>query len=91
MTENTKAKPHTLLINDRSRLSVSGVTEAGNFDEENIVLYAACGEISIKGENLQVELLNTETGEVSVQGRIIAVQYSDKVSKHTSFWSRILK
>ena len=91
MTENVKAKPHTLIIENREALTVSGVTEVGNFDEDIIVLYTSFGEITVKGEKLQVSLLNTETGEVSAQGKINSVQYSDKVSGHTSFWTRISK
>ena len=91
MSEITKNKPHALIINDRSKLTVSGVNEVGNFDEESITLYTDFGEISIKGEGLQVSLLDTGTGEVSAQGRIDSLNYSDKTSKHTSLWSRILK
>ncbi len=91
MAEIIKNKPHALIINDRSKLTVSGVTEVGNFDEESIILYTGVGEISIKGEGLQVSLLNTETGEVSAQGKINSLHYSDKTSKNIGFWSRILK
>lgn len=91
MAEIIKNKPHALILNDRKSLSVSGITEVGNFDDESIVLYSDFGGITVKGEELQVSLLNTETGEVSVQGRINSIQYSDRMTKHISFWARILK
>ncbi len=91
MSENIKNKPHTLILNDRNKLTVSGVTEVGNFDEENICLYTDYGEIRIKGAGLQVSLLDTASGDVSAQGRIDSLNYSERTSKHISLWTRILK
>lgn len=91
MEATTKKLPHTLILESRNKLSLSGVTEIGFFDEENLTVYTSYGEITVTGEGLQVSVLNTVTGEVSAEGRIDSVKYSDKTAKKTGFFSKVFK
>ena len=38
MSSTAMSAPHTLVIEDRKRLSVSGVTDVESFDEETVAL-----------------------------------------------------
>lgn len=91
METTTKKLPHTLILESRNRLTLSGVTEIGSFDEENLTVYTDFGEICVSGDSLQVSVLNTVTGEVSAEGRIDSVKYSDKTAKKSGFLSKVFK
>ena len=86
MDEKAVKLPHTLYVEERKKLMLSGITDIGNFDDENINVYCACGEISIKGENLKVIELDVETGQFSAEGKIISLKYSDKCAKKADYW-----
>ncbi|MBE6791564.1 MAG: hypothetical protein IKB08_09765 [Clostridia bacterium] len=91
MEEKIKKLPHTLIIESRSRLSLSGVTEIGSYDEESLTVYTDFGEITVTGEGLKVTVMNTETGMVSADGKINSVKFSDRTSKRMSLMSRLMK
>ena len=45
MSSTAMSAPHTLVIEDRKRLSVSGVTDVESFDEETVALATELGEL----------------------------------------------
>ena len=71
-------KPHNLILENRKKLSLSGVTDVDSFDEKTVILYTQMGELTIQGKNLHVNGLDVETGEMSVEGDIWALTYGDK-------------
>ncbi len=91
MDDKIYKKPHSLTVEDRKKLTVSGVTDVGAFDEDSITVYTDYGEIVIKGERLQVSVINTETGGLTAEGKINSVVYSDRKAGKQGFFSRVLK
>ncbi len=91
MDEAKKTMPHSLIIEERKKLILSGISDVGNFDEENITVYCAHGEITVKGENLQVNVLDVNTGQFEADGKIISIQYSDRKVKNQSFFAKVFK
>lgn len=91
MEENKRALPHSLILEERNKLSLSGITDVGNFDEESIIVYCAQGEITIKGEKLQINVLDVNTGLFEAEGKINSLQYSDRKLKNPGFFSRVFK
>lgn len=83
--------PHSLIIDGRKNISVTGVTEADNFNDEEIILYTSYGQITIKGEDLQISVLSTESGDVTASGKVNSVTYSDRTEKHQSFLSKVFR
>ena len=78
MTETSgSAMPHTLYIDDRARLTLTGVTDVGSFNETSVNVTTPLGELTVTGENLQVTKLSLETGEVVVEGKIGAAAYTE--------------
>ena len=72
---NTEAIKHRLSLMDRRQLELSGVKDVVSFDESNVVLQTVCGMLSVEGEELHVQVLNTESGVVSLEGTVNAVTY----------------
>jgi sporulation protein YabP len=79
MTEDrhTSCK-HRVIIDERSTATVDGVTEVISFDEESIVCETDMGVLVLKGKNMHVERLNLEQAQLSVQGEIESLEYSDE-------------
>ncbi len=91
MEEKKPKLPHSLIIEDRRNLVISGVTEVDNFNDEEITLFTSYGQVTVKGEGLQVSVLNTDSGDVTASGKINSVSYSEKYEKHPGFLGRLFR
>ena len=80
-TRKNEAMPHERLLKGRKNLSVSGVKEVISVDESSVILNTVCGELEIEGDSLHVSALDTARGNVTVDGNISSVVYSDKPQK----------
>ena len=69
--------PHSITIQDRERLSVTGVEDIENFDERETVLYTALGKLLIRGQDMKMERLSVDDGALVIHGQIDAVEYSE--------------
>ena len=77
MADNQMALPHKLTLNDRRKLSMTGVTEVVNFDETTVVLRTQLGMLVINGQDLQLKTLSPKGGQVEVEGNIAALHYEE--------------
>lgn len=68
---------HKIILNFRESLSITGVKEIINFDDKNINLKTICGEMSVDGENIHINVLNVENGELEISGKINGINYLD--------------
>lgn len=86
-----KAK-HDIVLQSREKLSINGIKEIINFDEEEINIKTVCGDLTIGGVGLHINALNVDTGEAQVVGKISLISYVDmhESEKH-SLLSRIFK
>ncbi len=76
----SRSKNHSIILENREKLSISGVERVDNFNDELIVLQTVEGILTIKGEDLDVSKLNVEDGNVSVKGVLNSLSYSDRQS-----------
>ena len=83
--------PHNLVLEDRRMLTVSGVSDVDSFDEETVVVFTDLGELTIRGSNLHINRLSVEVGELSVEGNIAALIYSDDTPKSGGFFRRVFR
>ena len=82
-----------LVLENREKLSISGVLDVLSFDDQVVVVETELGLLTIKGENLRINKLSIDTSEVVVEGDISNMNYSDKNldKKSTSFIGKIFK
>ncbi|MBE6908170.1 MAG: sporulation protein YabP [Ruminococcaceae bacterium] len=71
------AAPHRVSLEGRDRLTVSGVEDVERFDETEIVMNTAEGTLVVTGENLHIDKLSLDGGELHVDGRVDALSYED--------------
>lgn len=77
MEEREEAKRHTLYLHARETLTLTGVEEVTDFDEEGALLKTGEGALSLEGEGLKVLRYDRETGEMAVSGRVCGINYRD--------------
>ena len=77
MADGHISLPHGLTLNERSRLSMTGVTEVVSFDENTVVLHTSAGTLSIHGQQLQLKQLSPDGGQVAVDGKVTALVYEE--------------
>lgn len=83
--------PHNIIIEGREHLSVSGVEDVESFDENAVSLYTSQGLLTIRGTGLRVDRLSIEGGELSIEGVVNSLQYSDEQPAAGGFWSRLFR
>lgn len=73
---------HNLILENRKKLSVSGIEEVESFNEEEIVLRTVHhGVLVIKGFELHINKLNVDTGDVNISGTVTSMDYIDESLK----------
>ena len=79
MTDDKKIPkmPHNIIMEERKKLSVSGVLDIDSFDEQTIIAIAEQGELTIRGSNLHITRLNLEQSELLVEGEVSSLAYTD--------------
>ena len=88
--ENSKSN---LLLENRKKLTLSGVVEVMSFDEEKIELTTKLGNLIIKGEDLKMNKLDVQNGDVIIAGSISSMIYNGKNVKknNESLISKLFK
>ena len=81
-------KPHSVSMDDRCRLNVTGVDDVESFDEATIVMNTSQGNLIVRGSGLHIGKISLDVGEIKVEGMITDLNYEEKA--HTGgFWSRL--
>ncbi len=92
MTDDKKGLiPHNCILEDRKRLSVSGVNDVDSFDEAVIVARTDFGELTVSGERLHITKLSLEVGELAIEGNIHSLTYTDVAEKSGGFFSKVFR
>ena len=76
------AAAHRLTLEGRERLVVSGVEDVERFDETEIVMNTVEGALVVTGENLHIDKLSLDGGELHVDGRVETLRYEDAGALH---------
>lgn len=73
-----------LILENRKKLSISGVEDVLSFDDQIVILETSLGMLTIKGEDLRINKLSIDTTEVVIEGEMNSFSYSEKQDKKTS-------
>ena len=84
MINDEKNNVHNVILEGRKNLTISGVTDVDSFDERGISLYTQLGELVIKGRELHINSMSVETGDMTIEGDIWALNYGDKDKKSSA-------
>ena len=75
--EKNQSKAHKILLTNRKTVAFTGVLDVLSFDVGEILLETELGMLMIKGNDLHVNRLTLEKGEIDIEGKIDSLTYSD--------------
>ena len=81
---------HHIILEEREQLSVSGVEEVESFDENTIVMLTNRGTLIVRGEELHIEKLSLDGGDLKVEGRVNALIYDTDSRERGGLLGRLL-
>lgn len=86
-------KKGNLTLENRKKLSITGVVEVISFDDEKIILNTNHGGLHIKGEGLKMNKLDVQNGEVIIVGTVNSCIYTGANEKidNRSILKRLFK
>lgn len=82
---------HHVLLEGRRQLSISGVEEVESFDENSIVMITSQGTLVIQGEDLHIEKLSLDGGDLRVDGTVDSLSYEEEGKTGGGFFSRFFR
>lgn len=90
---NLNGVMQNLILENRNKLSISGVKDVLSFDDQVIIMETELGLLTIKGEKLKINKLSLDTSEVIVEGEITTLSYNNHTKKEQemSLFSKIFK
>lgn len=91
LDENNAVQNHRILLDARSRLTISGVDGVESFDESSIVMTTAEGDLVIRGSDLHIEKLSLDGGDLLVEGTVDSLTYEEDDRDQGSFLGRLFR
>ena len=78
LLEGGRIRSHSIHIDDRRLISVTGVKDVDSFNEQFVQLLTEAGELRIEGADLHITKLNLDEGQVMLEGEISALEYAKR-------------
>ena len=72
---------HKLVLQERERLTVTGVKEVIHFDDTGVVVDTVQGSLHIHGRELRLKNLSPQGGQLELTGMVEAVIYEQTRGK----------
>lgn len=84
MTQNNSNVVQNLILENREKLTITGVVDVLSFDDQIVIVETELGLLTIKGEDLRINKLSIDSSEVVIEGEIFNLGYSDENLKKTN-------
>lgn len=72
---------NNVIMENRRKISVSGVEDIESFNEEQIILYTCNGVLIISGGGMHISKLSIDNGETTITGEFNSLIYNDTYGK----------
>ncbi|MBQ7859432.1 MAG: YabP/YqfC family sporulation protein [Faecalibacterium sp.] len=83
--------PHHLILEDREKLTITGVTRVLSCDEATACMDTSKGRLTLIGRQLSVCELSLEKGEVRLSGRVDQLEYAETRESAGGFFRRLVR
>lgn len=83
--------PHSLIVENRKTLTATGVSNVESFDDETVVASTGLGDLTVRGAKLSIDKLNLETGELTLNGEIVSITYTENRTSGGGVFSRLFR
>ena len=83
---------HSVTINERKNIIITGVKKIESFDEEEFFMETSMGNLTLKGEGLEIIKLDTYQGNVYIKGKANSISYSEGLKeKESGLFNKLFK
>lgn len=89
MEENLRTN-NNIIVENRKKFTLSGIKDVVSFDEETILLDSSLGRLVIKGIGLHIQSFQSDTGDITGDGKINALVYTAE-EKDGGFFSKLFR
>jgi sporulation protein YabP len=89
LEENLRVN-QSVIIENRKKFIISGVKDVFSFDEETVMLDTVLGKLVIKGDSLHILNFNNESKDITGEGKIHAMIYTQD-EKNGGFFSKLFR
>ena len=72
-------------------MTISGIEHIYSFNDKKVEIRTCAGEMSIEGENLDMDKLSLDENVISIEGTINSIVYSKERKPQESFIKRLFK
>ncbi len=86
-----RMRAHSIQIDNRERISITGVSDVESFNEQEVVLSTEQGPLILTGEGLHITRLNLDEGQLVVGGTIGGVEYEAQQTGRGGLFSRVFR
>lgn len=90
MQNMTDSIGHSLTLEERNRVSMTGAVNVENFEETNITIETTMGMLSLKGKGMHIIKFDTQAGELVIEGEFDSIEYFGVSGRKEGFLARIL-
>ncbi|MFA6809089.1 MAG: sporulation protein YabP [Eubacteriales bacterium] len=93
MGDKLKEVKHTLVLEDRKSILLTGVKKVNSFDTKEIIVDTIKGNLCIKGHEMGIKNLNLHEMEIEIEGCIDVLLYpaSRSKEKRKNIWDKLFK
>lgn len=77
-TVDRTSMPHDIILEERCRLSITGVQKVLLCSPEQAAVKTAKGTLHLSGEQINVEVLDLEAGQARLTGQFRTLEYSQE-------------
>ncbi len=91
--KDLRRKEHKLSLESREKLYVSGVTDVDSFNDNTVIISTQLGDLVIKGNELHINSLNINDGNIAIHGHIYSCIYTENAitKKDRNFFKSLFK
>ena len=82
---------HEITLSNRKKMSLTGVTDVISFNDDRVDLKTNMGTLVIKGKGLNINKLNTDSGNLDVTGEVQLLEYVNRRDKGTGMFGGLFK
>ncbi len=82
---------HRVTAENRECIKITGVDDVESFEEGEIIAYTNMGVLTLRGSDFKISRLDTDSGELVINGELDGMSYSGAAGEKTGFFGRIFK
>lgn len=85
----TLACPHTITVEDRHRIRITGVVDVESFQEEEAAISVQNGLLYLVGEGMRLTRLDPDSHTALIDGTLISLEYASEREQRRGLFSRL--